>query len=41
MCSSDLMRPFGDYSMVDVDAKGGLQVIANELLQAGDRKSVV
>jgi dihydroxy-acid dehydratase len=29
------MRPFGDYSMVDVDAKGGLQVIANELLQAG------
>jgi dihydroxy-acid dehydratase len=29
------MRPFGDYSMVDVDAKGGLQVIANELLEAG------
>jgi dihydroxy-acid dehydratase len=29
------MRPFGEYSMVDVDAKGGLQVIANELLQAG------
>ncbi len=29
------MRPFGDYSMVDVDAKGGLQVIANELLAAG------
>jgi dihydroxy-acid dehydratase len=29
------MRPFGDYSMVDVDAKGGLQVIANELLGAG------
>jgi dihydroxy-acid dehydratase len=29
------MRPFGDYSMVDVDAKGGLQVIVNELLQAG------
>ncbi len=29
------MRPFGDYSMVDVDAKGGLQVIANELLRAG------
>ena len=29
------MRPFGDYSMVDVDEKGGLQVIANELLQAG------
>jgi dihydroxy-acid dehydratase len=29
------MRPFGDYSMVDVDAKGGLQVIAHELLEAG------
>src|ERR1700734_2560801 len=29
------MRPFGDYSMVDVDAKGGLQVIARELLAAG------
>jgi dihydroxy-acid dehydratase len=29
------MRPFGDYSMVDVDAMGGLQVIANELLEAG------
>jgi dihydroxy-acid dehydratase len=29
------MRPFGDYSMVDVDAKGGLQVIAKELLEAG------
>ncbi len=29
------MRPFGEYSMVDVDAKGGLQVIANELLEAG------
>jgi len=29
------MRPFGDYSMVDVDEKGGLQVIANELLEAG------
>jgi dihydroxy-acid dehydratase len=29
------MRPFGDYSMVDVDEKGGLQVIANELLGAG------
>jgi dihydroxy-acid dehydratase len=29
------MRPFGDYSMVDVDAKGGLQVIAQELLKAG------
>ncbi len=29
------MRPFGDYSMVDVDGKGGLQVIVNELLAAG------
>jgi dihydroxy-acid dehydratase len=29
------MRPFGDYSMVDVDAKGGLQVIVHELLEAG------
>jgi dihydroxy-acid dehydratase len=29
------MRPFGDYSMVDVDAKGGLQVIVNELFGAG------
>ena len=29
------MRPFGDYSMVDVDDQGGLQVIANELLKAG------
>jgi dihydroxy-acid dehydratase len=29
------MRPFGDYSMVDVDEKGGLQVIVNELLEAG------
>jgi dihydroxy-acid dehydratase len=28
------MRPFGDYSMVDVDAKGGLQVIVRELLEA-------
>jgi dihydroxy-acid dehydratase len=28
------MRPFGDYSMVDVDAKGGLQVIVKELLEA-------
>ncbi|HEX3794927.1 MAG TPA: dihydroxy-acid dehydratase [Acidimicrobiales bacterium] len=28
------MRPFGDYSMVDVDAKGGLQVIVQELLDA-------
>ncbi|HWF15399.1 MAG TPA: dihydroxy-acid dehydratase [Acidimicrobiales bacterium] len=29
------MRPFGDYSMVDVDAKGGLQVIVRELLEGG------
>jgi len=29
------MRPFGAYSMVDVDAKGGLQVIVKELLEAG------
>ena len=28
-------RPFGPYSMVDVDAKGGLQVIVKELLDAG------
>jgi dihydroxy-acid dehydratase len=29
------MRPFGDYSMVDVEAKGGLAVIVKELLDAG------
>jgi dihydroxy-acid dehydratase len=29
------LRPFGFYSMVDVDAKGGLQVIVKELLDAG------
>ena len=29
------LRPFGFYSMVDVDAKGGLQVIVKELLGAG------
>ncbi len=29
------MRPFGEYSMVDVDAAGGLQVIVKELLDAG------
>jgi dihydroxy-acid dehydratase len=29
------MRPFGYYSMVDVDARGGLQVIVKELLDAG------
>jgi dihydroxy-acid dehydratase len=29
------MRPFGEYSMVDVEASGGLQVIVKELLDAG------
>jgi dihydroxy-acid dehydratase len=29
------MRPFGFYSMVDIDAKGGLPVIVKELLDAG------
>jgi dihydroxy-acid dehydratase len=29
------MRPFGFYSMVDVDRQGGLQVIVKELLDAG------
>ncbi|MGH2727484.1 MAG: dihydroxy-acid dehydratase, partial [Actinomycetota bacterium] len=29
------VRPFGRYSMVDIDAKGGLQVIVKELLDAG------
>ena len=29
------MRPFGAYSMVDVEAAGGLQVIVKELLEAG------
>jgi dihydroxy-acid dehydratase len=29
------MRPFGEYSMVDVDASGGLQAIVRELLGAG------
>ena len=29
------MRPFGTYSMVDVDAAGGVQVIVKELLDAG------
>ncbi len=28
-------RPFGAYSMVDIDEKGGLQVIVKELLDAG------
>jgi dihydroxy-acid dehydratase len=29
------LRPFGAYSMVDIDAKGGLQVVVKELLEAG------
>jgi len=29
------MRPFGAYSMVDVDAEGGLPTVVNELLDAG------
>ena len=29
------MRPFGAYSMVDIDAKGGLQVVVKALLDAG------
>ena len=29
------MRPFGSYSMVDVDAAGGLPTVVNELLSAG------
>ena len=29
------MRPFGAYSMVDIDAKGGIQVVVKELLDAG------
>jgi dihydroxy-acid dehydratase len=29
------MRPFGEYSMVDVDAIGGIPVIVKELLAAG------
>ena len=29
------MRPFGAYSMVDVDASGGLPTVVNELLRAG------
>jgi len=28
-------RPFGAYSMVDIDEKGGIQVIVKELLDAG------
>ena len=29
------MRPFGYYSMVDVEARGGVQVVVQELLDAG------
>jgi dihydroxy-acid dehydratase len=29
------VRPFGNYSMVDIDEKGGIQVIVKELLNAG------
>ncbi len=29
------MRPFGTYSMVDVDASGGLPTVVDELLRAG------
>ena len=29
------VRPFGVYSMVDIDANGGLPVIVKELLGAG------
>ena len=28
-------RPFGEYSMVDIDEKGGVQVIVKELLEVG------
>ncbi len=28
-------RPFGEYSMVDIDSKGGIQVVVKELLNAG------
>ncbi|MGI9426950.1 MAG: dihydroxy-acid dehydratase [Hyphomicrobiaceae bacterium] len=28
-------RPYGNYSMVDIDSKGGVQVIVRELLEAG------
>ena len=28
-------RPFGKYSMVDIDTKGGVQVIVKNLLEAG------
>jgi len=29
------VRPFGNYSMVDIDEKGGVQVVVKELLNAG------
>ena len=29
------MRPFGAYSMIDIDAKGGIQAVVKELLDAG------
>ena len=29
------MRPFGDYSMVDVEADGGVPVVVRELIDAG------
>ena len=29
------MRPFGAYSMIDIDAKGGVQSVVKELLDAG------
>ena len=28
-------RPYGKYSMVDIDTKGGVQVIVKNLLEAG------
>ena len=28
-------RPFGEYSMVDIDDKGGIQVFVKDLLDAG------
>ena len=30
-------RPFGQYSMVDIDAKGGMQVVVKELLEAASQ----
>ena len=29
------VRPFGNYSMVDIDEKGGIQVVVKELINAG------